>query len=268
MKKLAKTAVLLIFLMLCISARAEILIYSKTVTGFAAEGNGVVDLYDRSKVNWRWGVGERVDKGFLVLDVEIDPNTQIVEFNKASQIEYWKDGREKYYEQKSYNLEIDRIEVNKETYWILRNIYAPRDNQVLVFMAKGKVRMNNIGLGSREDQRQIPLKLTGLAVTFLQGSDADVESIYEEIYIVSLRLHKRWTKTANEYWVTYNSQLDYFSPLDWAVGGVDKEGQAYGIVQEWLVQRGYIEGDRGSVIDDYDDQGEDDGPPSGVILFY
>jgi hypothetical protein len=254
--------------MLCISARAEILIYSTTVTGFAAEGDGVVDLYDRSTKNWRWGIGERLDKGFLILDVDIDPDTQIVEINKATQIEYWKEGKEKYYERVSGSFEIDKIVVDKKTYWVLRDIFATGDDRVLVFMAKGKVRMSDVGLGSRVDRREIQLKLSGFAMTFLQDGDTEMESIYEEIYVVSLRLHKSWTKTANEYWVTYNSYLDYYSPLEWAVGGVDKDGQGYGIVEEWLQERGYDEGHRSSVIDDYgarDD--DDDSAPSGIILY-
>jgi hypothetical protein len=273
MKTLTKSVILLAVLILCSSAHAEILIYSKTVKGFAAEGEGVFDLYDRSKMNWRWGTGELVDKGFLVLDVDIDPNTQIVEINDAMQIEYWKDGKIKHYEQISYNFEIDRIEVDKRTYWILRDIYAPENDQVLTFMAKGKVRMNNIGLGSRENRREIPLKLEGLALTFLQDSDDDGQSIYEEIFDVSLRLHQRWTRMANQYWLTYDPYLDDYSPFEWAVGGVDRDSQAYGIVGEWLIHRGYTEGDRDNVIIDDSSQGEGDqddsggGPPPGVFLF-
>jgi hypothetical protein len=267
MENSKKLGIVLAVLILGVSSHAEILIYSKTVKGFATQGQGVYDLNDQSQVDWRWDVDERMDKGFLILDVEIDPKSQLVEINKATQIEYWKDGKKKNYERLSSIFEIDRIEVGDKTYWVLRDIFVPTESQVLVFMAEGQIRSSNIGFGSRENKREIPLELTGLAMTFLQDRNEDIESINEEIFIVSLRLHKKWTKMANLYWTTYEPNVDEYSPLEWAVGGEDKEGQAYGIVEEWLKKRGYNQINQDDDIVDDGDQGGDEGDtPPGVIL--
>jgi hypothetical protein len=267
MESSKKLGILLVVLILGVSSHAEILIYSTTIKGFASEGHGLYDPQDQSREDWKWGADERMDKGFLILDVEIDTKTQLVEINQATQIEYWKNGNLKYYEQVSCNLDIDRIEVGEKTYWVLRDIFAPAESQVLVFMAEGQVRSTNIGLGSRENQRQVPLELTGLALTFLQSRSGSVESINEEIFVISLRLHKKWTKMANLYWETYEPSLDQFTPLEWAVGGQDKNGRAYGIVEEWLQKRGYEQINQEDDIIDDDDQDEG-GPPPGVILLY
>ncbi len=247
MKVLIKLAIFLTVLTFCLPAHAEILIYSNTTKGFATKGEGVTDPNDPNIVNWSWNGGEQVDRGFLILDVEIDPNdATIAEINKATQVEYWKNGQIKYYEQISYSFEAQRIEVDETTYWVLRDIFAPEEDQVLIFMVKGKARMNNIGLGSKENRREVPLTLAGSALAFLQDEDDGLESTYKEVLTVSLRLHHRWTRLANLYWETYDPFVDYYNPFEWAEGGVNKDGQLYGIVKEWLIRHGYVEVENGN----------------------
>jgi hypothetical protein len=246
MKMPAKLAVLLVVLALCIPTQAEILIYNKTIRGLVSNGEGVIDPKDPNIVTWSWDADEQIDRGFLILDVEIDPNDATVTgINKAMQVKYWKDGEEKYFEQTSYNFNIERIETNETAYWVLTDIFTPQEDQVLILMVKGKAKLCNIGLGNKENRREVPLVFTGSALAFLQDEFDDLESTYKEVLTVSLRLHYRWTRLANLYWETYNPSVDYYNPFEWAEGGIDKEGQLYGIVKEWLIRRGYFEVENG-----------------------
>jgi hypothetical protein len=247
MKMLAKLAVLLTILTPCISTQAEILIYNKTIRGFVSEGEGITDPNDPNIVDWNWDAGEQIDRGFLVLDAEIDPNdATITDINKAVQVEYWKNGRLKYYEQISYKFNVERIEIDDKAYWVLTDIFTPQEDQVLILMVKGIARLSNIGLGSKENRREIPLTLRGSALAFLQNEDEELESTYKETLTVSLRLNHRWTRLANLYWEAYDPSTDYYNPFEWAKGGINKEGQLYGIVKEWLIRRGYIDVESGS----------------------
>jgi len=247
MKMLAKLAVLLTVFTLCIPTQAEILIYNKTIRGLVSNGEGVTDPNDPNIVSWSWDAGEQVDRGFLILDVEIDPNDATVTgINKAMQVEYWKDGDEKYFEQISYSFELERIEAGETAYWVLTDIFTPQEDQVLILMAKGKAKLCNIGLGNKENRREVPLTFTGSALAFVQDEDEGTESTYKEILTVSLRLHYRWTRLANLYWESYDPFTDYYNPFEWAEGGTDKEGQPYGIVKEWLIRHGYVDTENGS----------------------
>lgn len=276
MKALVKLAALLAVLTICIPAKGEILIYNKTMTGFAAEGDGVTDPSNQSVVNWDWLAGKRVDKGFLILDVEMDENDHITNINEAVQVEYWKNGHEKYYEEIPHSFEIQRIVANGSTYWVLRDIYAPDADQISIIMVEGQVKMSNIGLGSKENQKEVPLKLSGSVLTFLYGQEQYLHYIYEEILTVSLRLNQQWTRLANEYWEIYNPRLDAYDPFEWALGGIDKNGEPYGIVHEWIIQHGYSEAEQGSGFtdgssQDNDDQDDTDDPndygnQSGIIV--
>ena len=247
MKVLAKLAVLLSVFTLCIPTQAEILIYNKTIKGLTSNGEGATDPNDPNIVDWSWDAGEQTDRGFLILDVEIDPNDATVAgINKAMQVEYWKDGEEKYFEQISYSFDIERIETDDTTYWVLTDIFTPQEDQVLILMVKGKAKLCNIGLGSKENRREVPLILRGSALAFLQDEDEGMESTYKEVLTVSLRLHSRWTRLANLYWEAYDPFVDYYNPFEWAEGGMDKEGELYGIVKEWLIRRGYVDIENGS----------------------
>jgi hypothetical protein len=242
MKTLSKLTILIAIFTLCRPVHAEILIYSKTVSGFAADGQGITDPKDPNIVNWSWDAGEQMNRGYLILDAEIDPNdATITGINKAMQVEYWKNGQKKYFQQISHNFEAERIEVDETAYWVLTDIFTPQEDQVLILMVKGKASLNNIGLGIRENRREIPLALKGSALAFLHDEDDGTESIHKEVLAVSLRLHHLWTRQANLYWETYDPFVDFYTPFEWAEGGIDKEGRFYGIVKEWLIRHGYIE---------------------------
>lgn len=242
MQVTAKLTVLLVLFALCIPTQAEILIYNKTIKGLVSTGEEVADPNDPNIVSWNWDANEHTDRGFLILDVEIDPkNLTVTGINKAVQVEYWRNEQAKYYEQIPHNFGIDKIELDDKTYWVLTDIFTPQDDQVLILMIKGKATMCNIGLGSKENRREVPLTLTGSALAFLQNEIDGFESNYREVQTVSLKLHYQWTRLANQYWETYDPFADYYKPFGWAVGGIDKKGEPYGIVKEWLIQRGYTD---------------------------
>lgn len=248
MKTLAKLAAFFAIFALCIPTQAEILIYNKTIRGLVSNGEGVTDPNDPNIVSWSWDAGEQIDRGFLILDVEIDPNNaSIAEINKSMQVEYWRDEQLKYYEQIPYNLSIEKIVLDDTTYWVLTDIFTPQEDQVLILMVKGKAKLCNIGLGSKENRREVPITLTGSALAFMQDENDGMESTYKEVLTVSLRLHNRWTRLANLYWETYDPFVDYYNPFEWAEGGTNKNGEPYGIVKEWLIRRGYVEIENGSV---------------------
>jgi hypothetical protein len=276
MRTSAKIVTLFVVLVICMPTHGEILIYNKIMKGFMADGEGVTNPNNTNIVNWNWIAGKRVDRGFLILDVEFDSNAHIAGINKATQVEYWKNGHEKYYEQISHNFVIERIESDKTTYWVLRDISASEEDQVSIFMVEGEARMNNIGLGSKENRREIPSKLKGSVLTFLYDENEYLHFNYEEILNVSLRLNQHWTRLANLYWEIYDPSIDEYNPYEWAEGGIDNEGVLYGIVKEWLIGHGYNEGDQGNGViydgsqDEGDqDEGDDDGDgfPSGIIFF-
>jgi hypothetical protein len=242
MRMLVKLAALLVLFAICFPTHAEILIYNNTIRGFASEGEGITVPKDPNTLEWNWNGGEQLDRGFLILDVDIDPNTAaIAGINKATQVEYWRNDQSKYYEQIQYYFGIDKIELGNKIYWVLTDIFTPQDGQVLILMIKGEATMCNIGLGRKEQRREIPLTLQGSAIGFVNNQNDEVESTYREIQTVSLRLHNRWTRLANLYWEAYDPLVDYYNPFEWAEGGIDKKGEPYGIVKEWLIQRGYTD---------------------------
>jgi hypothetical protein len=176
MKTLAKFVMLLVVLAFCLPADGEILIYTKTMKCFGAEGYTV----DGDPWVWDWVGDERVT-GFLILDVVYDGN-DLVYIEDAEQVEYWREGRDKYYEQWGEWFELERIELPGRTewaprivWWVLENWWLDEDEtyeHAGFVMHRGKAKMGNIGLGwRRADQKEVAPALQGCLQYFDWGED-------------------------------------------------------------------------------------------------
>ncbi len=242
MKILAKLIIVLTMLAICTPAEGEILIYNKICNGFRAEGLETPDPNDPNFTGFEWNAGEWTSRGYLLLDAEFDSDNQIILINKAIQIDYWRHGQRKYYEQTQLNFKIERIDVGEFVYWILTDINTPQDSQVVILMLRGTATINNIAMSSSQNYKAIPLILEGSYIEYLDSIDYSSASIYNKIFSVSLRLNTLWTRVAYLYWQDYQKSGGknfIHNPFEWAEGGVDTNGNSFGIIKEWLQRNEY-----------------------------
>jgi len=246
MKFLVKLIMLLAVSVICTPSQGEILIYTKSMNCFEAieTDPGVWEVYDGSR------------KGFLIIDVEYDLG-EIVGINQATQIEFWKDDYGKWFSQNDHNFVYERIVYDDTVYLVLEDFFT--DDELLIFMYRGKTKVMNIGLG-KDEKREVPRALEGSIIEHY-----DVDFLYKRICCASLRLSSNWTRHAN----------------DPEIGNQDFEFAEEDIVKDWLLRHGYDDDSQGSgAIDDGgqddgdqdddggDDDDDDDGYfPDGVILY-
>jgi hypothetical protein len=207
MKTMVKLAMLLAVLAICMPAQGEILIYSKLYNCWdAASLDGLV-----------WDVDEWTQRGFLTLNVDYDPNGEPNEILGAYQVEYERDGRDKWYWDYPEEFDIERVEAGGEVIWVLEYIHADSETSAEIIMLRGKPKDMNIGLG-RDAKREVARVLTGNILYLNVGM-----GVQKEMCSFSLRLHSRFTRLAND---------------------PDECNQSFecavlGLVIPWLEQRGY-----------------------------
>jgi len=235
-KTLAKLIMLLAVLAICMPAYGqgdlEILIYAQTHNCWEAwevEDNG-----------FDWRINKEHITGFLVLMVVYDSETgEIIAIEDAEQIEYWRDGRDKWYEQFDEGFIIERVDVGDEVIWVLEQLDGDSEPNPWggMLMIRGRARDMNIGLG-RDEKREVARVLNGYILYIDLGM-----GIEKSMCTMSIRLLKRWTGLANEYFEAYKAAggvgFDY-DPFVWAIGGPEGD-DTYGIVKAWLIRRGYEE---------------------------
>jgi hypothetical protein len=207
MKILAKLVLVLVLFAVCTPAQAEILVYSKIYRCWEAW-----EVFDDG-VDWE--VDEWAQRGFLVLDVEYYQG-EIVGINGAEQIEY--DRSDKEYWQIKEDFIIERIDIGDEVIWVLEDLNQSEGWAELT-MVRGRAKDINIGLG-RDAKREVARALNGNIMYLYLG-----EGIYKGMCTMSLRLHGRFTKLAND-------------PEE---GEQDFEYAVYDIVKAWLERKGYEE---------------------------
>jgi len=224
MKTFAKLVMLLVVLAMCLPAQGEILIFSKSMNCFWAEG----ELNDG--VDWYYAGEERIT-GFLILEVVYDYDGKPVEIAQAVQVEYWREGwMERFFEQDEEDFIIERIEVEGPwgrpiVYWVLDSIDNPAEDEVCAVMVRGKAAMSNIGLGwTAEQRREVASSLTGAALV-LEIFEGEPDEIEKAICCVTWRLQSWWTRLANHPDVGDQS----FEYAEWY------------IVKDWLLWLGYEE---------------------------
>jgi len=216
MRTLAKLVMLLAVLAICMPAygqgEIDILIYAKTMDCWEAWWDG------------DWDTDEDKITGFLVLEVLYDPETgEIQDILDAEQIEYWKDGRNKWYWQIEEEFLIERVEVDGEVIWVIEYILAEDDDEAQILMVRGVPKDMNIGLGrDAEDKREVARILKGYSL-YLYIS----EGVEKEMCTITWRLQQRWTRLAN-----HEDECDG-----------DFECAIFDIVKAWLEDRGYDEVD-------------------------
>jgi hypothetical protein len=236
-KKLTKLVILLVVVAFCLPAGAQdlnngILVYRKTMKCFEADGER------EAEGEWLWETGEERVTGYLILDVSYDEDGQIAEIWGAMQIEYWRDGRDRWYEHLKEWFEVERIEIEDRAgrpvvYWVLENWNRwglDGLGGMSFTMLRGNARMANIGLGwAAAEKREVPSMLEGCLQYWERWLDEeptpDMEYIDKSMCCESLRLHPWWTRLAN----------------DPDVGDGDFEFAVYEIVVAWLERLGYEE---------------------------
>ena len=209
MKTMVKLVMLLAVLAICMPAHGEILVYSKLYNCWWAES---LDLAT-------WDVEEWTQRGFLTLNVDYDPNGEINDILGAYQVEYERDGRDKWYWDYPEEFGIERIEVGDEVVWVLEYIDVTDTTSAEIIMVRGKTKDMNVGLG-RDAKREVARVLTGYVLYLDIGMGVE-----KEMCTFALRLHGRFTKLAND---------------------PDECNQSFecavlGLVIPWLEQRGYEE---------------------------
>ena len=238
-KKLTKLAMLLVLLALCLPAGAQegntgILIYSKTLKCFEAEGERELDNGNE----WLWEAEEERRTGYLIIQVLYDEDGQIEEVGPAVQIGYWRNGRDRWYEFFKEGFDVERIEIEDRAgrpviYWVLENWdtwdYDGVDG-ISFTMLRGNARMTNIGLGwAAADRKEVASILEGCVQYWERWLDEepepDMEYIDKSLCCETLRLHPWWTRLAN----------------DPDVGDGDFEFAVFEIVRAWLEWLGYEE---------------------------
>jgi hypothetical protein len=210
MKTLVKLVMLLAVLAICMPAQGEILIYSKLYRCWEAW-----EVFDDG-VDWE--IDEWVQKGFLVLWVEYDENDEIDEILGSYQIEYEREGRDKWYWHYGEDYIVERVDVGDEVIWVLEEIYGD-ELEVEILMVRGKPRDINVGLG-RDEKREVARALKGNIMYLYLG-----EGVEKAMCTLSLRLHNKFTKLAND-------------PEE---GDQDFEYAVFNVVIAWLEDRGYQE---------------------------
>lgn len=149
---------------------------------------------------------ERI-KGFLILEVVIEFD-EIVDINDAVQIEYAKSGRERWVDIYFPEFDIEKITDGGKVQFVLTDPNFV-DGDFWITMLTGAGKKYNIGLQHRQE---IPRQLKGHT---LWHDFLDINTICD----MNMRIQQKFTKEANE------GEMDL--------------SDAYGIVQDWLGQRGW-----------------------------
>ena len=212
MKTMVKLIMLLAVLSICMPAQGEILIYSKLYQcWWAASGDFE-----------NWNMDSWTQKGFLVLDVDYDPNGEPNEINYAEQVEYEKeDDGDKVFWQIKEAYEIERIEVDGEVIWVLEYVYGDAFGAEII-MLRGKAKDIRVGLG-RDEKREVARVLTGYIMYFYGGM-----GVQKQMCPIVMRLHGSFTKCANK------PEADDGCEQDFECAVLD-------IVKAWLIRKGYVE---------------------------
>jgi hypothetical protein len=214
MKMATRLTMVLAVLAICLPADGEILIYSKTMTSFEVVGEEIPG----NGPEWDWAMDSGRRTGYLVLDVDYEDG-EIVEIYDAVQVEYWREGPDKYYRQIDHTFDVNRVEIDGVVHWVLEDL-TEEPGGLRFMIVEGRTRTTNIGLGWAM-QRPVPTVLQG---AFLRS--ASIEGyIYRRACCVSLRLNFWWTRLANHS----------------AIGGQNFEFAEQDIVKAWLGRLRYEE---------------------------
>lgn len=203
MKTLIRLVMLLVVLGICLPAQADILIYSMTTKYWAAEDIGDND----------WDIFSATIKGYLILDLIIEEG-QITGFDNAMHIDYGRDRNEKWTDEVTHNIDIEKILYDDNIQYILTESDF-EDGNFRVMMLTGEGRDYNIG---SQQLLEIPRQLEGRILWH------DVSDI-SEISDVEMRIQQNLTKEANE------QKMDF--------------DEANEMVRNWLRQRGWFGPDTG-----------------------
>jgi hypothetical protein len=195
MKTMARLVMLLVVVTICLPVRGDILIYNKTVTW---EG---VDLGEEDDVY------RETDRGFLILEVTYEGD-EITSVDNAIQIIYGGRGQDKWIDEWTHNLDIQRFQDgNIIGYGLVE--YDSDDGYFYALWISGRAKEQNIG---NADPNEVPQSLVGTAIEHDTGN-------YSERGTYNLRLNNPATRAANE------ESMDF--------------EQAYDMVIEHLNARGY-----------------------------
>ncbi len=179
MKMMTRFVMLLAIVTICLPAQADILVYAKTIKLWEAwESEPYV-----------FNINDWTIKGYLVLDVSFNEDGTLEGIQSAEQIEYWKEGRDKWYTVNKENFNLRTIDYGNIG-WVLYQVINNSENEADTTMLRGTAKYTDIGLG-RDTRREIAQTLSGLGLF----NERDVDFGWCEW---TLRLQQNWTKWSNQ----------------------------------------------------------------------
>jgi hypothetical protein len=183
METMKKFLIVPFFLAICIPANGEVLIYKKTIKGI-----------DCDALDEQWEILEKNNRGYLVLEVTYDygEEEETIDIVNAVQIDYFKDGQDKWYEVDEHSFGIIRADYNGKVLWILTESQIDQGVGIEILMLRGPAVDSKIGLG-KDEPREIPKRLQGNNLSDQHLSLSHVIDTWS----ILLRLHSQWTKIAN-----------------------------------------------------------------------
>lgn len=184
MKTMAKLAMLLVVVSICLPAQGDILIYNKTVTWEGVELGEGDDIY------------KETNRGFLILEVTYEDG-EITSVENATQIIYGGYGSEKWTDEWDHDFDIQRYQDGNIIGYGLTE-YDSDDGYFYAFSVNGRANEQDIG---NADPNEAPQRLAGNAIEHDTGN-------YSERGSYDLRLNNAFTRTANEEGMDFEEAYD------------------------------------------------------------
>jgi len=182
MQIIVKLVILLTVLSINIPTQGEILIYSKLCHCWSAAS---ADMET-------WNVDTGIQRGYIILDVDYDPNGELNEIIDIEQTEFKKEENgDKVYWEVEADYEIESIETDDEVIWVIEYIDADDSDTAEIIMLRGKSKDMGIGLAGNP-KREVARELTGYILYLDIGMGVE-----KQMCAMSLRLQSSWTKQAN-----------------------------------------------------------------------
>ena len=231
MKNLTSLLIVLMYLVFCLPARGELLVYKGLWSG---EGFWLNDFSNPDDPNTaQWYSYKETDKFFFVMDVNLsDPNKTSIE--SVQSIDYWRDGSELFYEIIDMNSVFSLIQLNyltNKNYKIWVSKIVEDGNQLS--LCSGRVKNIDIGLGAPALKRAVAPSLKGKDV-YEGTSGGTIGDEDLSTGSISLSLDAKWTKRANNSDPNkgFDQDMDTF---------LDADSNAPQGLINWLESKGYVE---------------------------
>ncbi len=191
MKKFINMLGVLSFLIVCLPAEGEILIYRKNIK-----------CWDAVEDDGQWSVIDEKGRGFLVLDIEYDEEGAIDNIAYAYEYEYGRNSEGvRVYSSTEHEFDVVRVQDGNVVAWVLVITTLSGDGGQIMLL-RGNA--SNFRIGN-DDPNEVARGLEGGILNYSPDEGADVLDMCQW----ELRLHQGWTKRANRDAFTIYDALDF-----------------------------------------------------------